>query len=77
MARESSAGKSSTGAGAAHRELAQAGRTGGHADGQIQGQEAFAAFGFAAQDADGLVGPESFDQPLGLRAASVASWLAR
>ena len=56
-------------AGAAHGELAQAGGAGGDADGQIQGQEAFAALGFAAQDADGLVGPEAFDQPLGLRAA--------
>ena len=45
------------------RELAQAGRAGSDADGQVQGQEAFAALGFAAEDADGLIGPESFDQP--------------
>ncbi len=56
-------------AAAPHRELPQAGGAGSDADRHIQGQEAFAAFGFAAQDADGLIGPESFDQPLGLRAS--------
>ncbi len=54
-------------AGALDGELAQAGRAGGDADGDIQGQETFAAFGFPAQDADGLLGPETFNEPLGLR----------
>ena len=52
-------------AGARHRELAQTRRAGGHADGQIQSEEGFAALGFAAQDAHGLLGPEVFDQPAG------------
>ena len=51
-------------------ELSQAGGAGSDADGDIQSHEAFAAFGFAAQDADGLLGPESFDQPLSLRAGA-------
>ena len=67
-ASESSAGKSSTVPAAPDRELAQAGRAGSHADGDIQGEEAFAAFGFAAEDADGLLGPKTLDQPLGLGA---------
>ncbi len=52
---------------APHRELSQAGGDGSDADGDIQSHEAFAAFGFAAQDANGLLGPQTFDQPLGLR----------
>ena len=44
---------------APHRELAQTGRAGSDADRHIQSEEAFAAFGFPAQDADGLLGPES------------------
>ena len=52
--------------GAADREPAQAGSAGGDADGDIQRQEALAALGLAAEYADRLVGPESFDQPLRL-----------
>jgi len=51
-------------------KLPQAGGAGSDADGDIQSQKAFAAFGFAAQDADGLLGPETFHQPLGLRAGA-------
>jgi len=40
-----------------HGEAAQAGPAGGDGDGQIEGEEGFAAFGFAADDADGLLGP--------------------
>ena len=36
-----------------------------HADGEVQCQEGFAAFGFAAQDAHRLIGPEAFDEPAG------------
>lgn len=49
-------------------ELPQTGSTGSNADSDIQSQEAFAAFGLAAEDADGLLGPELLDQPLSLRA---------
>ena len=55
---------------APHRELAQTGSARSDADRHIQSQEAFAAFRFPAQDADGLLGPEILDQPLGLRAAA-------
>ena len=44
-------------AGARHLEAAQAGRSGGHCDGQVEGEEGFAALGLAADDADGFVGP--------------------
>ncbi|MFO1498694.1 MAG: hypothetical protein U1G07_09925 [Verrucomicrobiota bacterium] len=46
---------------APHGELAQASGPRRDADGDIQRQEALAAFGFAAEDADGLIGPQSFD----------------
>ena len=59
------------GAAAAHRELPQASGARSDAHGDIQSQEALAALGFAAQDADGLFGPETFDQPLGLRAGAL------
>jgi len=36
------------------REAAQAGGAGGDSDGQIEGEEGFAAFGLAADDADGF-----------------------
>ena len=66
----SSAGKSNTGplrrTGNCRRQAAPEATL----NGDIQGQEAFAAFGFAAQDADGLLGPETFDQPLGLGAGA-------
>ena len=44
-------------AGAADRETTQAGNAGGDGDGQIEGEEGFAAFGFAADDADGFFRP--------------------
>ena len=50
-------------AGTADREAAQAGDAGGDGDGQIEGEEGFAAFGFAADDADGLFRPQSVDEP--------------
>ena len=61
-------GKEQHFAGAPNGKLAQTGRAGSDADGHIQSQKAFAAFGFAAEDADGLIGPKPLDQPLGLRA---------
>jgi|SRR6516164_1588014 len=44
-------------------EAAQAGAAGGHGDGEIEGQEGLAAFGFAADDSDRLSAPQAFDQP--------------
>ena len=43
--------------GSRDREAAQAGGSGGDGDGQIEGEEGFAAFGLAADDADGFLGP--------------------
>ena len=60
-------GKEQDFSGACHGILAQTGAARGDADGDVQGQEAFAAFGFTAEDADGLVSPEALDEPLGLR----------
>ena len=37
------------------------------AQGNIQGQKAFAAFGFASENAHRLVSPDSIDEPVGLR----------
>ena len=84
-ASESSAGKSSTGPLRRTGNWRKQAAPGSDTDGHIQSQEAFAAFGFAAQDADGLLGPEILDQPLGLRTAAgqlagplnreVGSWL--
>ena len=45
------------------REAAQAGDSGGDGDGQIEGEEGFAALGLAADDADGFIGPQLIDQP--------------
>ena len=56
---------------APHGELPQTSGARSDADGHVQGQEAFAAFRFATQDADGLVGPELLDQPLGLGAVTL------
>ncbi len=49
--------------GVGHGEAAQTGPAGGDGDGQIEGEEGFAAFGLAADDADGLLGPQVVDQP--------------
>ncbi len=43
-------------------EAAQAWDAGG--DGDVEGEEGLAAFGLAADDADGLAGPEPVDEPL-------------
>src|SRR6476646_4564423 len=45
-------------AGSAHREAAQTGDAGSDGDGEIEGEEGFAAFGLAADDAAGFVGPQ-------------------
>ena len=50
-------------AGTAHREAAQAGDAGGDGDGQLEGQEGFAALGLAADDADGFFRPQPIDEP--------------
>jgi hypothetical protein len=44
-------------AGAADREATQAGNASGNGDGQIEGEEGFAAFRFTADDADGFFRP--------------------
>ena len=59
-------GKQEHRAAAPDGEVAQARGGGGDTDGDVEGQEAFAALGFAAEDADGLIGPKRFDEPLGL-----------
>jgi hypothetical protein len=45
------------------REVAQAGDARGNGDGKVEGEEGFAAFGLAADDADGLAHPQSLDEP--------------
>ncbi len=45
------------------REAAQAGDAGGDGDGDVQGEEGFAALGLAADDADALLVPERLDEP--------------
>ena len=50
-------------AGTANREAAQAGHAGGDGDGQIEREEGFAAFRFAANDADGFFRPQPLDEP--------------
>jgi hypothetical protein len=49
--------------GTRHREAAQARRAGGNRDSQIQGEEGFAALGFPTNDSNGLLGPQSGDEP--------------
>src|SRR5271169_4254260 len=49
--------------GAGNREAAQAGDAGSDGNGQIEGEEGFAALGLAADDADGLFRPKPVDQP--------------
>jgi hypothetical protein len=46
-----------------HAVATQTGGAGGDGDGQIEGEEGFTAFEFAADDADGLLGPQRGDQP--------------
>jgi hypothetical protein len=56
-------GEHQHGSGAVDGELTQAWSAGGDRHGDIQGQERFAALGLPAQHADGLFGPQRFDQP--------------
>jgi hypothetical protein len=64
----SSAAKSSTRP-ARHAEAAQARDAGGDGDGDVE--EGLAAFGLAADDADGLLGPQAGDEPAVLLAALI------
>ncbi len=50
-------------AGTADREATQAGDAGGDGDGQIEGEEGFAALGLAADDTDGFFRPQPVDEP--------------
>ena len=50
-------------AGTGDREAPQAGGAGGDGDRQIEGEEGFAAFRLAADDADGFFGPQAIDEP--------------
>ena len=59
-------GKEQDFAAASNREPPQAGCAGGDTHGDIQSQEAFAAFGFTAKDPDRLIGPKILHQPLSL-----------
>jgi hypothetical protein len=47
-------------------EVAQARGTGGHRHRQLEGQEALAALGLAAEDAHGLLGPQVGHEPAAL-----------
>ena len=53
-------------AGLGGREAAQAGGAGGDGEGEVEGEEGLAALGLAADDADGLRGPEGLDEPAAL-----------
>ena len=55
--------------GTRYREPAQARRSRGDGDGLIEGEERLAALGFAADDADSLLGPQTCDQPSALLGA--------
>src|SRR3989441_6607337 len=46
-----------------HGETTQAGGAGGDRDCDVEGEEGLAGLGLASDDADGLLGPELFDQP--------------
>jgi hypothetical protein len=49
--------------GAWHGEATQARNPGRYRDSKVQGEEGFAAFGLAADDADRLLGPQPSDEP--------------
>ena len=49
-----------------HGETAQAGGAGGDRDGDVEGEEGLAGLGLASDDADGLLGPQLFDQPVSI-----------
>lgn len=51
-------------AGTRHWEAAQARGGGCDGDGQVEGEEGFAALGLAADDADRFVRPQPADQPV-------------
>ena len=46
-----------------YTEAAQARGAGGDRNGEIEGEEGFAAFGLAADDTDSLLGPQCGDEP--------------
>jgi hypothetical protein len=46
-----------------HRKAAQARDAGGDRHGDVEGEERLAAFGFAADDANGLLGPQAGNEP--------------
>ena len=77
MWRASSAANSSTRPASRHGEAAQARDAGGDRDGEVEGEERLAALGLAADDADGLLGPQPGDQPAVLLRAlgETISWL--
>jgi len=59
-------GEEEDGSGIGDGKAAEARGAGGHGEGQFEGQVGLAAFGRAPQHADGLMGPEVFDEPVGL-----------
>ena len=62
-------GKEQHAARARHAEAAQAWDAGGNGHGDVEGEERLAALGLAADDADGLLGPQAGDEPAMLLAA--------
>ena len=59
-------GKEQDPTGPRDREAAQAGSSGGDGDGQIKGEEGFAALWLATDDPDRLFGPQPVDEPVPL-----------
>lgn len=59
-------GKDDDATGTLDGEAAQSRSAGGDCDGEIEREKRFAAFGFAADDSDGLVGPEIANEPAGV-----------
>ena len=57
------AGKQQHGADAHRTEAPQAARAGSDGHGKIEGEEALAALGLAADESDGLLAPELLDEP--------------
>jgi len=60
-------------------KVSQARRAGGDGDGHVEDEEALAALGLATDDADGLVSPETLDEPpcFGRRRVELVSALHR
>ena len=59
-------------AGMGDGEVAKARRAGSDGDGHIEDEKALARFWFAADDTDGLLGPEILDEPAALGLVSGA-----